>query len=273
MIIRRRKSDDYIGPSTGVMKWVNKFIRFVLFPFIHPLFFVILLAVLGGAIVGIHYVGNVAYKDIPSWVVTQSKSVWSVVSKKIDMGFISSIGEKFNKVSSKVEDVSEVLETATGAGVAEKKPVKETVRAIDRKAFRKAQDIPIDVKATVEGKTVRAVEGDFDSLFNYKKDYTLGLTYKNEARVVKGSVSVVNVNEIKINGENMFLYGIYAKPSSPRGVDGALYLQSLVDGKEVECRIVAFTQNAELTAMCVVDGVSINHKLVDMGFSQNVCLR
>ena len=48
MGLRRSKSDDYIGPSTGVMKWVNKFFRFILFPFIHPLFFVIILAVLFG---------------------------------------------------------------------------------------------------------------------------------------------------------------------------------------------------------------------------------
>ena len=89
MALRRRKSDDYIGPSTGIMKWVNKFCRFVLFPFIHPLFFVILLAVLGGGIVGIHYFADVAYKDIPSWVVTKSKSMFGDVSVNVDTSFIT----------------------------------------------------------------------------------------------------------------------------------------------------------------------------------------
>ena len=101
----------------------------------------------------------------------------------------------------------------------------------------------------------------------------MGLTYRNEPRVVVGSVEVISANEIKINGEQMFLYGIYSAPTSTNGVDGEMYIKNLVEGKEVECRVVAFTKNAELTAMCAVDGVSINHKMVDMGFSQNICLR
>ena len=47
----------------------------------------------------------------------------------------------------------------------------------------------------------------------------------------------------------------------------------MIEGKEIECHIVAFTQNAELTAMCAVDGISINHKMVDLGYSKNINLR
>ena len=43
--------------------------------------------------------------------------------------------------------------------------------------------------------------------------------------------------------------------------------------KDVECHVVAFTKNAELTAVCAVDGYSINHRMVDMGYSQNITLR
>ena len=98
MALRRRKSDDYIGPSTGIMKWVNKFCRFVLFPFIHPLFFVILLAVLGGGIVGIHYFADVAYKDIPSWVVTKSKSMFGDVSVNVDTSFITKFSKYYTPI-------------------------------------------------------------------------------------------------------------------------------------------------------------------------------
>ena len=266
-MVRRSKSEDYIGPATGVMKWVNKFIRFLLFPFIHPLCFVIILAVLGGAIVGIHYFADVAYKDIPSWIVAKNKSLFGEVSKKVDTSFISKISDKINKASDKAGNVLQQ------AGITESqkaKPARESVRAIGRKAFKRAQDNPIDVKATVEGVSASVQNGD---LFTYKRDNSLGLTYRKEPRVVKGSVEVINVNEIKINGEQMFLYGIYSQSTSPRGIDGAVYLKNLVMDKEVECHVVAFTQNAELTAVCAVDGFSINHKMVDMGYSNNVSLR
>ena len=69
MAIRRSKSEDYIGPSKGAMKWVNNFFRFILFPFIHPLFFIMLLVVIGGMILGVHHFVGVAYKDIPMWLV------------------------------------------------------------------------------------------------------------------------------------------------------------------------------------------------------------
>ena len=270
-MVRRRKSEDYIGPSTGVMNWVNKIIRFLLFPFIHPLCFVIILAVLGGAIVGIHYFADVAYKDIPSWVVVQSKSVFGEVSKKVDISFISKISDKISNATDKSGKVLQQKGVVEKDVVSQKiKSTRETVRAVDRKAFRRAQDNPIDVKATLE-----RGQADYQNvgLFAFKRNDTLGLTYRKEPRVVKGSVEVINVNEIKINGEQMFLYGIYSQSTSPRGIDGAVYLKSLVMDKEVECHVVAFTQNAELTAVCAVDGISINHKMIDMGFSQNVSLR
>ena len=101
----------------------------------------------------------------------------------------------------------------------------------------------------------------------------MGYTYTKQPRVIKGEIFVVNVNEIKINGEQMFLYGIYNEPTSDLGMRGALYLQNIVKGKESECRVVAFTENAELTAVCVTGDVNINRKLLDMGFSKNISLR
>ena len=225
MGLRRSKSDDYIGPSTGVMKWVNKFFRFILFPFIHPLFFVIILAVLGGGVVAIHYLEGVAYKDIPSWLGAKNKAVFASISDKVDISFIKNMSDK---ITGAVDEKDVVLENIDENTEQEVVPVRQTVRAIDRKAFVQALDNPIDV---------------------------------------------VNVNEIIIGGERMFLYGIFSPTSTPRGKDGAEYLKKLVADKEVECRVVAFTQNAELTAVCAVDGIAINHKLVDRGFSKNVSLR
>ena len=271
MGLRRSKSDDYIGPSTGVMKWVNKFFRFILFPFIHPLFFVIILAVLGGGVVAIHYLEGVAYKDIPSWLGAKNKAVFASISDKVDISFIKNMSDK---ITGAVDEKDVVLENIDENTEQEVVPVRQTVRAIDRKAFVQALDNPIDVKATVEGVN-REVQPQSkeDMLFKFKRVDNLGLIYKDEPRSVKGTLKVVNVNEIIIGGERMFLYGIFSPTSTPRGKDGAEYLKKLVADKEVECRVVAFTQNAELTAVCAVDGIAINHKLVDRGFSKNVSLR
>lgn len=262
MALRRKNSDDYIGPSTGIMKWVNKFFRFVLFPFIHPLLFVIVLVTFGGSVVGIHHFANVPYSNVGIWVVDKVTNMYDKIADKYDVNFDT-------KKVSEIGEVNELVSKTTKP--TETKKTYKIVRAIDRKAFKKAQEIPVDVKATLEGQSTSDAV-DNNDLFRYRKDFNLGLTYSKEPRIVKGEISVVNVNEIRIDGELMFLYGIYADPTSDNGIDGALYLQELVKEKEAECRVVAFTQNAELTAVCVVDGISINQKMVDMGISKNVSL-
>ena len=189
MIPRRRKSDDYIGPATGAMKWVNKIIRFLLFPFIHPLCFVIVLAVLGGAVVGIHYFADVTYKDIPSWIANKGNIVYEDVSQKVDTGFISTISNKITQMTDKASSLWKKNDVVENIVLPEEvKPVRETVRAIDRKAFKRAQDNPIDIKATLESNQDKVINKDKASLFTYKRNDNLGLTYRKEPRIVKGSV-------------------------------------------------------------------------------------
>lgn len=268
MIPGRRKSDDYIGPSTGLMKWVNKLFRFVLFPFIHPLFFITLLVVLGGIFVGIHYYANVGYREVPSWIFTQSKDIWNVITKKFDKDFVTSVSDNINKFSSKAENVVEMVKPAQV-----KSSTNNIVRAVDRKAFRKTQDASADVKLAIEEENYKSKEMSAGSLFEFKRDTTIGFTYRKEPRIIKGTAFVINANEINIDGEDMLLYGIYSSPESQKGKDAALFLKNMIKNKEVECHVVAFTQNAELAAMCAVDGFSINHKMVDMGYSKNISLR
>ena len=43
-------------------------------------------------------------------------------------------------------------------------------------------------------------------------------------------------------------------------------------GKNVDCYIGAYAKSGQGTAICVIDGININQKLVDAGFSQNVSL-
>ena len=266
MVIRRKKSDDYIGPSTGVMKWVNKLCRFVLFPFIHPLIFVILLAVLGGSVVGIHHFSGVAYKDIPSWVVDFGEKLYKDISSNEGGDFISNVSDK-------------AVSTIKNAVNTDKETSKKVVRAIDRKAFSTnsnvvGKTIEADVvKANDEVKKEEVVIANSGELFEYYKHPELGYVYSKNPRVIKGKILVVDANKIKINGEEMLLYGIYVDPSSETGIKASSYLQKMVKEKEAECRVVAFTQYADLTAICVVNGVNINRKLFNMGLSQNIGIK
>ena len=268
MIPRRRKSDDYIGLSTGLMKWVNKLFRFVLFPFIHPLFFITLLVIMGVIFVGIHYYANVGYREVPSWIFIQGKNIWNVVTEKFDKSFVTNVFDNRDKSSSKAENVAEMVKSAQV-----KSSKNNVVRAVDRKAFRKTQDASADVKLKFEDENYKNKNISSDSLFEFKRDNTIGLTYRKEPRLVIGKAFVVSANEINIDGEDMLLYGIYSLPESQKGKDAALFLKNMIKNKEVECHVVAFTQNAELAAMCAVDGFSINHKMVDMGYSKNVSLK
>ena len=84
-MVRRSQSDDYLGPAKGLMRWINRFFRFILFPFIHPLCFVMILAILGGSVVGIHYYYDVAYKDVPSWVWNKGKEGYNILVKKLNL--------------------------------------------------------------------------------------------------------------------------------------------------------------------------------------------
>ena len=289
-MVRRSKSDDYIGPAKGFMKWLNRFFRFILFPFIHPLFFVIILAVLGGSVVGIHYYYDVAYKDVPSWVWAKGKDGYRVVVKKYDLKVIDNIVDKFIETPGLNENIADVK-----AKESEKKTVVyESPITINRKAFKKAQDNPIDVKATIENQlkpqenikedvnkevvfeSENVVQGESSNevdLLSYRIDNSFGLVYVEKPRIVKGLIEVVNANEIKINDELMFLYGIFVQPSSDKGVSAALYLKKITENKEAECHVVAFTQNADLTAVCVIEGRNINRMMVDMGYSQNVGMK
>lgn len=262
MVIRRRKSDDYIGPSTGVMKWVNKLCRFVLFPFIHPLIFVILLAVLGGSVVGIHHFAGVAYKDIPSWVVNFGVKTYNDVFQNEKQNIVADISEKA------VNTINEIVQE-------EKKEPQKIVRAIERKAFSSAPSVAKPADEVKEVKSEVNKKNIFNSgeLFEYYQNPELGYIYSKDPRAVKGKITIIDANKIEIKNEEMLLYGVYVDPASELGVKAAAYLEKLVKEKDAECRVVAFTQYADLTAICVVEGVNINRKLFNMGFSQNIGIK
>ena len=54
--------------------------------------------------------------------------------------------------------------------------------------------------------------------------------------------------------------------------EAAEYLKELAEQKHIECDIVAYTYQNYATALCYIDGKSINQNLVDAGFADNIAL-
>lgn len=264
MVSRRKDRDDIIGPSTGWMKWINKFFRFVLYPFIHPIWFITGVVVFAVVIVGLPSYYGVEFKDIPQWYKEKFDVCYTKAMLTIEKVELSKIEQNvgFDDMKSKVINVVKV----------EKQPGKdeliayETPQMINRRAFQKAQEVPVDVKATLERKYLN------EGVPYFKRNDSLGLVYLELPKKIVGKAKIVNANELKINNEVVFLYGIYSDPLSSEGIMALQYLQENIDGKEIDCFVGAYTSDGMSTAICLYDGLNINQRLVDLKYSKDVSL-
>jgi endonuclease YncB( thermonuclease family) len=77
-----------------------------------------------------------------------------------------------------------------------------------------------------------------------------------------------------IDGTYVYLYGIYTNPDIYDAAEAQLYLEQLVEGKEVYCDVVAYTTQTQMaTALCFVDGVFINGDMVQNSLALDVALK
>ena len=87
-----------------------------------------------------------------------------------------------------------------------------------------------------------------------KKVYSLEyLDYPHE---LVGKTKVHNANEIEINGQFVLLYGVYVHPLTVQGGKATAYLKDLIEGKEVTCGVVAYTEQNIATGICYYDDIS-----------------
>ena len=260
---RKKRDEDVIGPSTGWVKWATRFFRFVLYPFIHPLWFVVILVIAAVLIVAIPSYYGIDFAGIPGWYGNQ----WNKYYEQMT----DAVGNKISPIKDKTGRAIQEI-SAQGVNVSiksiDKKPSKnemvvyEGPRAVNRRLFEQAQEVPIDVKSTVEKKK--------DELFKRKEN--LNLVYLEIPQNVEGIAKIVNANELKINSRRMFLHGVYADPKSENGINALQYLNDDINGKKIKCIIGAYTNNGIPTAICYIDGVNINQRLVDFGYSADVSL-
>ncbi len=263
MFSKKRKRDDVIGPSTGWVKWATRFFRFILYPFIHPVWFVVGLVIIAVLVIGIPSYYGVEFETIPQWYGQQ----WNKYYGQMKETWSNKISPIKGKADRTIKEIS-----TQGVNVSiksiEKKPSKkemviyESPKAVNRRLFEQSQEIPVDVKSTIENKK--------EELF--KRDKNLGLVYLEIPQDVEGIAKIVNANELKVDSKRMFLYGIYVAPKSDKGIKALQYLREDIEGKKINCIIGAYTNNGIPTAICYLDSVNINQRLVDFGYSADVSL-
>ena len=151
------------------------------------------------------------------------------------------------------------------------------VKTSGRKMFERAKSAPIVVRTQIDAKIEQPkqkineeIKINVSPVSEVKKK--LNLNYLNNPRKISGKAIIHNANELSINDEYMFLYGIYAEPSSENGNKAETYLRSETEGKIVDCLINAYTYQNIATAICSANGVELNRELVKLGYSKNVAL-
>ena len=107
---------------------------------------------------------------------------------------------------------------------------------------------------------------------SYRKVETLPIIYIDTTEHIEGTALVFGANDLSVDDKYVILYGIYTNSYRFDIEKAASYLRDLVDKKNIECEIVAYTYQNYPTAICFLDGVSINQHLVDAGFADNIAL-
>jgi hypothetical protein len=296
MFGRKRREDDEIGPSKGIMKWLNRFLRFVLYPVMHPFKFFVILVVVIIVLVGVPSYLGVTFDNIGTWY-----------GDKLEAGYewakAWSAEHLWSKVVQNGSSVSEDASLGQKTAVDETKTTKadlvayEAPKAYERRVFSQEQNEPVDVAATPEQEpdtdtdtviapsittenapqdTGQVSENDRPARpakpIVFKRNDALDLAYLDEPQELRGVARVVNANELRIGHTYVLLYGIYVEPKSFLGRQAARYLELTFAGKEVYCQIGAYTSEKTATAICFCDGVNINQKLVDLAYSKDVSL-
>lgn len=274
-----KREDDDIGPSRGLAKWFHKFMMLLLFPLRKPVWFALIAAVLFLA----PTFRGIKPAEVHLWYWNHIKNLTSRAG--------SQISDKTRQVRPAMEKVGEIVETiapgtVTGGNAenalipAPREPVlvNQPPREVRRKVFEKAKDTaPVSVEKTLAAAPAQvsrpaAVKTASVQAEKNKTPAKLNLRYLNVPEEISGVPQVINVNEMKVAGQAVFLYGIFAQPTSDKGISGEIYLRRLVEGKNVNCVIGAYTFQNVATAICTVDGININRSLVDRGYSKNVAL-
>ncbi len=264
----------------GWPAFFNKLAYTLLFPLRRPWMFLGILAALYLIPVFI----GVKPSKVHSWYWFNIKQHFSAIEQ--------SVSQKAKEIIP--EQMTQVIIKTPGDNVVVKPNVEKGVKSSRRKSFGKAEGL--QKKDALAGEAIVRLPQAEKVILTDKKIYAkpaapaqntesaalaeaakpagkkLPLVYLDEEQEITGRASVLNANEISIAGKRLFLYGIYADPNTKNGTEAKIFLNLMLEGKVVRCKINAYTYQNVPTGICSVGDVNINRTLVEKGFSKNVAL-
>lgn len=276
--------------SNIFVRIINFFIRLILWPFRHPLISIpiLLLAYFIPTLIGARPA------EVHLWYWQKIKAIFSPVSEK-SIAFIEEAGKKFSipdfSIVSKQEDTKnkmvdiatpqmvrrQTFEKAANQEVAIRVDVMEKAPTPEPQVIQPTEQIPEKIESfvTAEPETVEVYNTPQPEPTPAPRTIQKepDLIYLSTPQEFSGSAYVVNANEINIGGNSIFLYGIYVNPQSREGTLGKKFLEDLTRNEPVHCIAPAYTRQGIATAICYVGNTSLNHTMVNSGYSKNVSLK
>lgn len=278
----RKKIDDIIAYNKGPMKWLNIFLRFVLYPLIRPkIFFGSIAAILIITIIIPKYVFNVEFSDMPTWQLEKIKQ-WSKqtyqyiipTTKKIynqPLSFIKSNDKSVQQ--NKSEDIVDYNIKPQKERIIFDVSIQNTINdSIETPSENSEPNIKNYNEVDIPSVPTKEQQISIDKEIKFTPNKNLNLIYVETPKKITGMMTVINANEVLVDSTEIFLYGIYTPLSSILATKAAAYMVDSYDGKQVDCYIGAYTQENKATAICIHEGKNINKDLVEQKLSQNINL-
>lgn len=270
-MMRKERDSNNLTPSKGWAKLGHKLAMLILWPLRRPMFFVLLLIALylvptfiGSKPTEVHLWYLNKFKQASSDVTNIiSETTKDINLPKIEMPSMPSMTgpDKADKPAPKVVDM----------------PAKEASRRIFEKA--KTEPVRVDILQKKDeitnpspSKAPTAAPKPIQVVADVAHKKKLALVYVDGNKTISGVPAVANANELIINKETIFLYGVYVDPNTSKGKEAKIFLSKTILDKDVSCTIQAYTYQGIATGICTVNGVNLNKALVENGFSKNVAL-
>jgi len=277
--------------SNIFIRIANFILKLLLWPFRHP-FITIPILLLGYFIPTLI---GARPTEVHIWYWNKIKAVFSPISKK-SIAFIEETGKKIsipdfsivskqNSTKEQIVDTNEpqivrrqMFEKATNQEVA----IRVDVMAEQEQKHPQPSPIAAPEQTSPE-KTFITPEPEKIEVYEEPKPQPLpaprtiqiepDLIHLSTPQEFSGSAYVINANEINIGGNSIFLYGIYVNPTSREGTLGKQFLEDLIGNEPVHCIAPAYTRQGVATAICYVGSTSLNHAMVNSGYSKNISLQ
>lgn len=289
LLKRHNRKDDGVYPLKGWAKFFHRLGRLLLFPLRRPIITLLIIAVLFLA----PTFRGVKPVSVHKWYASQIVSLynkalvwWGSRQPEVTPGEFKFHPEEaapapvtpteFTVPELQDESAPNILEVLRGEqpteDVQEEKDHSETVKeGAETSETQPSEAAPEEAEKTIFPDGVRMPENE--EMYAYPEDKKVAsLKYVDYPHEIYGVVKVHNSNEIEINGQYIMLYGIYVHPMTARGVTATDYLKDLIDGKEIKCGIIAYTDQDIATGICYFEDVNLNIDLITKGYTKNVAL-